>query len=74
MNRSERRHRTEVKQKSRIKNWQNNRWEPSEKLKGKLKHTHYGCGCTICKPWKHGYEDKHKPSELRKLYNGKDDL
>ena len=34
---------------------------------GKLKHGHLGCGCILCKPWKHGKESKLKPSERKKL-------
>ena len=34
---------------------------------GMLKHGHLGCGCILCKPWKHGKESKYTPNERRKL-------
>lgn len=40
-------------QKRRIKN---HRWlkeSDDERLLGRLRHNHFGCGCTVCKPWKH---------------------
>jgi|GEM_PF-2293459 len=32
---------------------------------GMLRHNHYGCGCTMCKPWKHNLENKYKVSERK---------
>ncbi len=37
---------------------------------------HHGCGksCSLCKPWKHGFEDKLKPSERRAIQDEADDF
>jgi hypothetical protein len=43
-------------------------FKPDEELFFKrLKHNHYGCGCSGCKPWKHGLDYKYTVSERRKL-------
>ena len=36
---------------------------------GRLDKNHYGCGCAMCKPWKHKAfgEPRYKHSEMRKL-------
>jgi len=57
-------------QKKRIKKWakSGSGWIiDKEKHKGMMKKTHFGCGCYICKPWKHGAEDKMKPSDRKKI-------
>lgn len=41
--------------------------ELNERQMGRLRDHHYRCGCAMCKPWKHGLEEKEKPSERRKL-------
>lgn len=37
---------------------------------------HHGCGksCPLCKPWKHGFEPKLKPSERKKIQKDKSDF
>jgi len=30
---------------------------------GHLKDGHYGCGCVMCKPWKHGKDRKKDRDE-----------
>lgn len=34
--------------------------------KGYYKNNHIGCGCPMCKPWKHKLANKMKPSDRRK--------
>ena len=74
MDRAERRHKAEVKSKKRLKH-QVNQYMDSKDV-GYLRKTHNGCGCWMCKPWKHDFwEDDLKPSEKRKIQNhGEDDL
>ena len=74
MDRGERRYRAEKKQRQRKKKWESHGWNiESEKNLGKLKDGHFGCGCWMCKPWKHGKEKKLKPSELRSIENDEQD-
>ena len=63
MTKGERLHRAKKKQEKRKKyyNHDNIRHE------GKLKDSHLGCGCIMCKPWKHGKESKYTHSERKKL-------
>jgi len=66
--RSERRYHEKRIQRQRL---QNLPWLDVENqaMYGQLKHNHFGCGCPLCKPHKHGLESKYKPSERRKLGN-----
>ena len=34
---------------------------------GHLRKDHYGCGCSLCKPWKWGKRDRVRHSEKRRL-------
>lgn len=52
--------------------WEN-RWrylgmseEERQVFLGKSRKNHSGCGCILCKPWKHGYYIA-KPSDRRRL-------
>ena len=72
---AERRHRAEKKQQKRLKNLKIN-WpsvEEHSNFIGQLRNNHFGCGCSMCKPWKHKLDKKLKPSERKKL-NEKDNL
>lgn len=77
MSRAERRHKAEIKQTKRLKH-QINKYIDNidERLLGHLKNNHRGCGCEMCKPWKHGLDNKYKISELKQLgdTDGNDDL
>ena len=35
--------------------------------KGRYKKNHIGCGCAMCKPWKHKLDKNMKPSDRRKV-------
>jgi hypothetical protein len=67
--RAERRHHSERKQKARYEMWAEVGWDASEDPRqfGKLRDTHFGCGCVLCKPHKHGLDEKFTPSERRRL-------
>ena len=39
---------------------------PTDRHKGRYKDNHMGCGCPMCKPWKHKLDDKMKPSDRKK--------
>ena len=42
--------------------------EDDEGFFGHLKDGHYGCGCSMCKPWKWSHrKDAVRPSERRRL-------
>jgi hypothetical protein len=73
MDRAERRQRTKVKQNKRIKNWEHKDWEPDTHHKGRMRKSHFGCGCEMCKPWKHKLDNKYKPSEVRELQDVEQD-
>ena len=53
-----------LKQKKRLKCLDH---EPSARQKGKYKDNHIGCGCSMCKPWKHKLDKKMKPSDRKKV-------
>lgn len=53
------------KQKKRLKNVDH---ECSTRQKGRYKKNHIGCGCLMCKPFKHKMADKMKASD-RKRYD-----
>lgn len=72
MDRSERRHRTLVKQKKRL-GYKINKWRKNPRHIGQLKDGHMGCGCSLCKGHKHGFEPANKPSERRKLQDDGED-
>ena len=77
MTRDERRYKAEVKQAKRRKLQVNKHIaDDDERTLGQLRDHHKACGCSICKPWKYGFEDKYKASELKKLGedNGFDDI
>lgn len=40
---------------------------------GALKKSHFGCGCLMCKPWKHGCEEKYTIAERRRLQDENDE-
>jgi len=65
MNRAERRHKSKSKQKNRARKWKLIGWVVDEI--GRFNKCHFGCGCIMCKPWKHKIDKKYKPSEIRKL-------
>lgn len=63
-----RRFQTEKVRRKRIKKWSITGWHiTQEKHKGMMRKTHFGCGCSLCKPWKHKLELKYKASERRKI-------
>lgn len=74
--RAERRFQTARKQKQRWKKWCS--WvdilnvEQTEKNFGKMKKHNFGCGCSCCKPWKHGFEEQYTFAERRKLVKDKE--
>ena len=60
------RHHNKRIQEKRAKKWSH--WDlKGADVQGKLRKTHFGCGCSMCKPWKHGKEPSLKPSERKKL-------
>ena len=59
-----RRTQSKKKQDKRVQNLESVGFDIKEP--GKLRNNHYGCGCRMCKPWKHGAEPKLKPSERKK--------
>jgi len=63
MNKGERMRRAKLKQAKRKKYYNHD----NIRHDGKLKDSHLGCGCILCKPWKGGKEPKYKASERRKL-------
>lgn len=40
--------------------------ECTDRQKGHYKNNHIGCGCPMCKPWKHKLAHKMKPSDRKK--------
>jgi len=63
-----RRKQTKKIQQKRIQKWKNAHWEVTKKnYVGMMKKHHFGCGCRICKGWKHGHEHKYKHSERKQL-------
>ena len=34
---------------------------------GRLKNNHFGCGCALCKGWKHGLDDAYPHGQKKKL-------
>ena len=64
MSRAERRYKSKIKQLRRFKKWKGI-WDINEL--GRLNKCHFGCGCPMCKPWKHKLDKKYKPSERRKI-------
>jgi len=71
MNRADRRYKSKVKQKKRASNWRAWDWKVEEI--GKFNKCHYGCGCPLCKPWKHKWDKKYKVSERRRLQTEEND-
>ena len=68
--RAKRRHESFVHQKKRLKNYSFHNHEPlTDEQKGQLKDNHFGCGCSMCKPWKHNLEESLTASERRKITN-----
>ena len=72
MSRAERRHNEKKKQTKRLNHAQRRYYNDiedgeHERLVGQLKNSHNSCGCSLCKPWKYGFESKYKPSERREL-------
>ncbi len=71
--RSWRRGHAERKQRNRLrKNLETGFWKPEwvkEEWVGMLRDGHFGCGCPMCKPWKHGAEEPYRVSERRRLQN-----
>jgi len=45
----------------------NTPWYDRPSAYGSFRKSHMGCGCWMCKPWKHGIENKYKFSEIRKI-------
>ena len=45
--------------------------ELSKSHLGMLKKNHLGCGCSMCKPWKWGFDKKFTISERKKLQKEK---
>lgn len=39
----------------------------NERSLGRLKKSHFGCGCKLCKPWKWGEGEDRPHSEKKKL-------
>lgn len=72
MERPERRAKTRSKKAKRIKSIPRVVKHLDAKGLAKLKDGHIGCGCPLCKPWKHGLEETLAPSERRKLQRVKD--
>lgn len=74
MDRNERRYRSKKKQSQREKKWNNAGWNiEDESHKGQLRKNHFGCGCMLCKPWKHGIGEELKHSELRSIIEDEQD-
>ncbi len=69
--RSSRRYKEKIKQKKRSEIL--HEYHSSQKLQGtsreegRLKSCNTGCGCSMCKPWKHGLGEKFKHSEEIRL-------
>jgi hypothetical protein len=63
-----RRAQTERVRQRRIKNWSWLGWGMSESAQGQARKSHFGCGCGMCKPWKHGWckTDRETVSVRRK--------
>jgi len=38
----------------------------TERSFGRLKSSHFGCGCRMCKPWKWGMDDELPHSQKKK--------
>ena len=74
----ERDHHTKRVQRNRIKKWeQPNRGIGKDKHRGMMKKTHFGCGCKICKPWKHygnnkNWDNNMKHSDRKRSKDGQD--
>lgn len=55
-----RRHKEKVKQAKRMSDWESTRQTSTTELDpsqvGRFKDGHFGCGCAMCKPHKHGME------------------
>jgi len=68
-----RRHKTRRIQKKRLKNLMETQGERelSKSHLGMLKKNHLGCGCSMCKPWKWGFDKKFTISERKKLQKEK---
>jgi len=62
INRGERRYKTSLKQKQRCEYY-----SYDTLIEGKLRDSHLGCGCIMCKPYKHGKDHKLKPSDRKKI-------
>lgn len=45
-------------------------WRPE---RGRLRNGHFGCGCCLCKPWKHGLGEARPASELRRACRSGDE-
>jgi len=71
MDRAERRKRTKETQIKRSK--KNKSYSEITEEAGYWRDNHIGCSCSMCKPWKHGFEEENKPSLQRKLQDDSDD-
>ena len=68
---SEKRHQSKRIQKKRASIWKSIgfEWTNDPRVRGQLRKNHFGCGCSMCKPWKNGRGKKYKISERKKLNN-----
>ncbi len=69
--RSLRRHHERRIQKKRLKNYRKVLSDPDEytinkRYKGHLKNNHHGCGCKMCKTWKHKHVTKVLEDNIKK--------
>ena len=65
-NRAWRRSQTIRIQSNRQKTWakiHNFEWAKEPKNFGKFKKNNFSCGCSMCKPWKHGRSDNYSDSK-----------
>ena len=68
-NRAQRRADTERVKQKRYSKWKC-LWEGmDERRQGQLRKTNFSCGCTMCKPWKHGNGPKMKMSDRKRAEN-----
>jgi len=63
---AQRRADTEKVKQKRLSKWKC-KWEGMDARRiGQLRKTNFSCGCTMCKPWKHGIGDSMKPSDRKR--------
>lgn len=61
-----RKHQSKRIQNKRLKKYKRITDNCTPSQKGKLRKTHVGCGCSMCKPWKHGLGEDMKYSDRKR--------